>query len=105
VVLGANVPPSLTGVDPTTLVPGKEQVLNVLGRNLNSITQVQLLLPDNSPPVSAISVTSNDNRVAATFAIPAIMLPGPWDVVVSDGQGRSDRLKAAAQAALPGRKF
>jgi hypothetical protein len=94
VVLGTNVPPSLTGVDPTALSPGDEQALNVLGRNLNSIKQVQLV-SGNNLPISAISVTSNDSRVASRFTIPAGAPTGPWDVVVSDGQGRSDRLAAA----------
>jgi hypothetical protein len=90
-VIGINLPPSLTGIDPTTLEPGPNRPLNILGNNLNSVKQAQLNL-QGSQPISAFSVTSNDNRVSAALSIPSGTPSGPWDVIVSDGQGRSDRL-------------
>jgi len=106
-VAGSGGPPVANGVEPPTLEPGGgEQALDVLGTGLNGVRQVQLAR--GGEQLSAISVTSNDNRVHALFRIPAATVPdddpsagGGWDVTVTDTQGRSSRLPATVRIIKP----
>ena len=102
-VAGTGGPPLANGVEPPTLEPGGgEQGLDVLGTGLNGVRQVQLTRGGDQ--ISAISVTSNDNRVHALFRVPAATVPdddprtgGGWDVTVSDTLGRSFRMPAVVR--------
>ena len=115
-VAGTGGPPVADGVEPPTLEPGGgEQRLDVLGTGLNGVRQVQLTRGGDQ--LSAISVTSNDNRVHALFKVPATTVPdddpkfsvgGGWDVTVTDTLGRSFRMPAIVRiiksgAATPGK--
>src|SRR6202012_5030000 len=101
-VAGTGGPPVATGGEPQTLQPGGgEQALDVLGTGLNGVRQMRLTRGEEQ--LSAISVTSNDNRVHALFKVPATTVPdddpkfsagGGWDLTVTDTLGRSFRMPA-----------
>jgi hypothetical protein len=86
-----NSSPSLTGVDPSVLKPGGNSEIRVIGTQLDAISQLQLVAP-NTAPITATRVTSNSGLVQATIAIPPDAAAAPWDIVVSDPQGRAVRL-------------
>src|SRR5205085_5790756 len=88
-------PPALVGVTPTTLQVGQDPTqLRLTGRNLNSVGHVHLAYGPTE--IIGTGVTSNPAEVRAHFQIPDNVPPDSigkqWDVVVTDANGRTDRL-------------
>lgn len=99
VVSGIVPPPSLVGVAPDKVPVGWEGTLHVMGSNLNQVKEVQIA--SGSTRITATSVTSNDGRVEAKFAISPDAPTGPWSVRVMDKQGRLGELVAGLTVTKP----
>jgi len=96
---GAVMPkPTVTGINPTTYSIGKGGPtihLQVLGSNLNSITQAKIVR--GNLQIVGTNVASNPTRVTCDIGVSLGATPpdGAWDVVVDDGASRSVTLPAS----------
>jgi hypothetical protein len=67
--------------------------LTIAGDNLNTVTSVKLVL--GNAQIDATDVHSNPNSVVCTVPVNPTTAAGAWDVVVVDGDTRSEHLPAA----------
>ena len=80
---GASPAPTVSGVNPATgVITGGPLHLEVLGKNLNTVTHVKIV--KGSAQIVCTNVKSSPTSVVCDLD-PSTATAGPWDVVVDDG--------------------
>jgi hypothetical protein len=90
---GASPAPTVSGVNPTTGAIGGPLHLEVLGKNLNTVTHVKIV--NGNAQIVGTNVKSSPTSVVCDLDLKAATA-GAWDVVVDDGGA----LHASKSAAL-----
>ncbi len=92
---GADAPraaPEIRGIDPQRVTAGATSPLEIRGDRLDLVKEVKIVFGSNQ--VVASDVVSNASTVRCQLELPLDAV-GTWDVIVTDGIGRTSRLPSA----------
>jgi hypothetical protein len=89
-------PPEIRGIDPQRLTADAASPLEIRGDRLDLVKEVKITSGSNQ--LVASDVVSNASTVRCRLGLPPDAV-GTWDVIVTDGIGRTSRLPSALMIA------
>jgi hypothetical protein len=84
--------PEIRGISPTSQIAGATFPLTISGDRLDLVKEVKIVSGSNQ--VVATDVVSNASTIKCELSLPQDAT-GAWDVIVTDGLGRTGRLPSA----------